>query len=779
MKSFLRFFGAVALGCLGQCAHAADNAPKAVNARPDGTVTSHTKITPPASSTGTAGFRLPHGVAPTSPVNGDVWTTTAGMYVRVNSSTVGPLGTGGGGGGSGDLLSTNNLSDVSDASVARTNLGLAIGANVQAYDADLTSYAGVTPAANTLSLLGAANYAAMRTQLGLTIGTDVQAFDADLSALAALSGTNTIYYRSASNTWTAVTVSTGLDFTAGVLTATGGGGGGLVAADINTSAKIAAIVADETGTNLLVYNTSPTLVTPILGTPTSVTLTNATGLPVASGISGLGTGVATFLATPSGANLATALTTALPASKGGTGLTALAANVVTLLGAADYSAMRTQLSLVPGTDVQAYDADLLSWASVTRASGFDTFTATPSSANFASLLTNETGTGVAVLNSDPLILRPASAMAASAVDITKVNGTKTLSASATWTLSATPVDGQKFGLIITNSHTAPIVITLDTWGTVYSMPRSANITTITVPVGEFCLDFEKVGSVIKLHSDPTTIADLAAIATPTRSDLLAGNDVSALADGSMTIAQVLELAVQADVTGLKTSDSPQFTAVNVGAASDTTLARAAAGQLSVEGVNLVTVSSTDTLTNKTLDAAGTGNIVKFKSYIYLTNPHLADGTGATIGTTATGISYGHATFSNSADEAANYVEYYIQVPEDIDTSVALRARVKVLLGNTDTGTHRYVISSVSVADSAVPTSSTLANAINIDFAGDGSGANGDVETSAWTTLTSWAGALTAGQTWRIRLARDGNATEDASTVNSTELGLVIEYGVTQ
>lgn len=69
-------------------------------------------------------------------------------------------------------------------------------------------------------------------------------------------------------------------------------------------------------------------------------------------------GFDTFTATPSGANLASLLTTALPASKGGTGLTALAANVVTLLGAADYSAMRTQLGLVIGTNVQAYDADL-------------------------------------------------------------------------------------------------------------------------------------------------------------------------------------------------------------------------------------------------------------------------------------------------------------------------------------------------------------------------------------------------------------------------------------
>ena len=46
-----------------------------------------------------------------------------------------------------------------------------------------------------------------------------------------------------------------------------------------------------------------------LGTPSSATLTNATGLPISSGVSGLGTNVATFLATPSSANLANALTT--------------------------------------------------------------------------------------------------------------------------------------------------------------------------------------------------------------------------------------------------------------------------------------------------------------------------------------------------------------------------------------------------------------------------------------------------------------------------------------
>jgi hypothetical protein len=45
-----------------------------------------------------------------------------------------------------------------------------------------------------------------------------------------------------------------------------------------------------------------------LGTPSSATLTNATGLPIGSGVSGLGTGVATFLGTPSSANLIAAVT---------------------------------------------------------------------------------------------------------------------------------------------------------------------------------------------------------------------------------------------------------------------------------------------------------------------------------------------------------------------------------------------------------------------------------------------------------------------------------------
>jgi hypothetical protein len=44
-----------------------------------------------AATTSNASIRLPHGTAPTSPQNGDMWTTSAGLFVRINGATIGPL----------------------------------------------------------------------------------------------------------------------------------------------------------------------------------------------------------------------------------------------------------------------------------------------------------------------------------------------------------------------------------------------------------------------------------------------------------------------------------------------------------------------------------------------------------------------------------------------------------------------------------------------------------------------------------------------------------------
>jgi hypothetical protein len=54
-------------------------------------ITSTKRIVTPASAAARSGFNLPHGAAPTAPVNGDVWTTTSGFFTRTNGATQGPM----------------------------------------------------------------------------------------------------------------------------------------------------------------------------------------------------------------------------------------------------------------------------------------------------------------------------------------------------------------------------------------------------------------------------------------------------------------------------------------------------------------------------------------------------------------------------------------------------------------------------------------------------------------------------------------------------------------
>ena len=190
------------------------------------------------------------------------------------------------------LVAANNLSDVVSASTSRTNLGATtVGANLfTATNPSAVTWTRIN-ADNTVSFLSANNTlnAILPSQGAGTINKFLQS-----------DGTNTNWVSGNSGTVTSVamTVPSFLSVSGSPITSSGtlavtlsgtalpvaNGGTGATSASItafnNITGLSAAGTTGTTSTNL-VFSTSPTLVTPILGTPTSGTLTNCTGLPEA------------------------------------------------------------------------------------------------------------------------------------------------------------------------------------------------------------------------------------------------------------------------------------------------------------------------------------------------------------------------------------------------------------------------------------------------------------------------------------------------------------------
>ena len=241
------------------------------------------------------------------------------------------------------------------------------------------------------------NSAAAITGGSITGITDLAVADGGTGASTAAGGLNNLLPTQTGNankylqtdgtnaTWDAVSLSTS-DITGTLPVANGGTG-----------------VTSSTGTGAVVLSNSPTLVTPALGTPASGTATNLTGLPISTGVSGLGTGVATFLGTPSSANLASAVT-----DETGSGALVFA-NSPTLVT----PALGTPSALV-GTNITGTASGLTAGNVTTNANLTGAITSTGnatslgsfSSANLLGALTDETGTGSAVFATSPTLVTP-------------------------------------------------------------------------------------------------------------------------------------------------------------------------------------------------------------------------------------------------------------------------------------------------------------------------------------------------------------------------------------
>jgi hypothetical protein len=189
-----------------------------------------------------------------------------------------------------------------------------------------------------------------------------------------------------STTGNAATVTTNANLT-GMVTSVGN------AASLGsfTSAQLATALTDETGSGANVFATSPTLVTPLLGTPTSGVLTNCTGLPVAGG----GTGVATTTAY----GVLAGGTTATGAFQNiGTGT---AAQVLTSNGA---GALPTFQAASGG--VTTFNGSTTGLTPATATSGAITLGGTLAVANGGTGVTTSTGTGATVRGTSPTLVTP-------------------------------------------------------------------------------------------------------------------------------------------------------------------------------------------------------------------------------------------------------------------------------------------------------------------------------------------------------------------------------------
>ncbi len=145
-----------------------------------------------------------------------------------------------------------------------------------------------------------------------------------------------------------------------------------------------------------------------------------------------------------------------------------------------------------------------------------------------------TGSGNHVRASDPVIVSPTAPMSGFVVDVTKLKNTQSVSANQTFTFSATPPAGARFGVLVENTDTADHTITIPSS---YSLARGATRTSVRVLASsKHYLVWTYDDGVYHLQGDYVGLHEIADV-TPTGSSYVVANEGGV--DGKATVAAIV------------------------------------------------------------------------------------------------------------------------------------------------------------------------------------------------------------------------------------------------